>query len=197
MVNRKVIRFRIKPYVLEATSQAVIDIIVMGVLGTVLMIVKFPPILSASAVIGYFIIALILHYRVLIQALADKCKGDFITETVSVGQFTSEYSFAGNRLGHSHVHKLYPKEQHVDRYSIKVVNKHGEKKKIRGIMSLRKTLQFLILHELQINYLQITYMKRSKILLQVKLTEELDKKTKRTKRDSIQKALHFINSMSI
>lgn len=196
MVNEKTVSFRIKPYAQEATLQAGIDIIVMVLTASVLFVVKFPLIICISVAAGYFAIALALHYRVLIQAFLDKHKGDFITETVSVKHFSEEYSFAGDWLGHSYICIFYPKEMHVRKYRVKVVNNYGEEKKLRSVMSFRRLLQFSILDKRQIEYLQIVYLKRSKILIWCNLIEETDKKLSRRKKDAIKKITHFIN-MSI
>ena len=198
MVNKKTVSFRIKPYIQEATLQAVIDIFVMVLTASFLLIVKFPLVICIFVVTGYFAIALALHYRVLIQAFVDKHKGDFITETISVKRFSEEYSFAGDMLGNSYISIFYPKEMHVRKYRVKVVNNHGEEKKLRSVMSFRRLLQFAVLDKQQIEYLQIIYLKRSRILIWCNLIEETDKKLSRRKKDEkkTKKAIHFIN-MSI
>ncbi len=196
MVNEKTISFRIKPYAQESTLQAGIDIIVVVLTATVLSVVKFPLSICISVATGYFAIALALHYRVLIQAFIDKRKGDFITETVSVKHFAEEYSFAGDWLGHSYIRIFYPKEMQVGKYRAKVVNNHGEEKKLRAVMSFRRLLQFSILDKQQIEHLQVVYLKRSKILIWCDLIEETDKKLSRRKKEAVKKTIHFIN-MSI
>lgn len=128
MVSEKIIGFRIKPYAQESTLQAGIDIIVMVLTAPVLSVVKVPLSICIFATAGYFAIALTLHYRVLIQAFIDKCKGDFITETISIKLFAEEYSFAGDRLGHSYIRIFYPKEMQVGKFKVKVVNNHGDKR---------------------------------------------------------------------
>lgn len=196
MVNEKTISFRIEPYVKEATLQAGIDIIIMVLAATVLSVIKFPLSICISIVTGYFAIALILHYRVVIQAIIDKRKGDYITETVSIKKFIDEYSFAGDSLGHSYIHFFYPKEMQVWKYKIKVISNHGEEKKLRSVMSCRRLIEFAVLDKQQIKHLQVTYLKRSKILIRVDLAEEIDKNTSRKKTPVTKKAIHFIN-MSI
>ena len=194
MINEKIINFRIKPYAQEATLQAGIDIIVMVLTASVLFVVKFPLIICISVVVGYFAISLALHYRVLIQAFVDKRKGDFITEKVSVKQFSEEYSFAGDWLGHSYICILYPKDMQVRKYGAKVVNNHGEEKKLRSVMSFRRLLHFSILDKQQVEHLQVIYLKRSKILVWCDLVEEKDKKLSGKWEKTIKKTIHFINS---
>lgn len=168
----------------------------MVLTATVLSVVKVPLSICIFATAGYFAIALTLHYRVLIQAFIDKCKGDFITETISVKHFAEKYSFAGDGLGHSYIRIFYPKEMQVGKFKVKVVNNHGDKKTLRTVMSFRRLLQFSILDKQQIDYLQVVYLKRSKILIKCDLIEEADKKPSGKKGKVIEKAIHFIN-MSI
>ena len=115
MINKKVIDFRIEPYLQEATLQIVIDIVIIALLIVVFAVAKVSLAICASIVFGYFAIAIALHYRVLIQALVDKHKGDLITETVGIKRFYEEYSFAGDYLGHSYICKFYPKEMQVQK----------------------------------------------------------------------------------
>ncbi len=193
VVNEKTVSFRIKPYIQEATLQIILDILIMIIISTVLTIAKFPLIVSIAVVIGYFAIALVLHYRVVIQAIIDKRKEDYITETVSIKKFIDEYSFAGDRLGRSNLRFFYPKEMQVWKYKIKVLNNYGQEKKLRSVMSFRRLLQFSILDKQQIEQLQVTCLKRSKILIRVDLVEEIDKNTSKRKREAIEKAIDFIN----
>lgn len=196
MVNEKTIDFRMRPYIQESGLQAGIDILVMIVSSVVLSVVAFPPAIIICIVVGYFTIAVILHYRVLIQAFIDRRKGDFITETVSVTCFKEEYSFAGDWLGQSYIHVFYPKELHVQKCIMKVVNHCDEEKKLRSVMSFRRLLNFSILDKQQIQHVQVTYLKRSKILLWCSLIEEPDKTITQKKKRELKKVMHFIN-MSI
>lgn len=193
MVNEKAVSFRIKPYIQEATLQIILDILIMVIISTVLIFAKFPLIVCVAVVTGYFAIALVFHYRVVIQAIIDKRKEDYITETVSIKKFIVEYSFAGDRLGRSNLRFFYPKEMQVWKYKIKALNNHGEEKKLRSVMSFRRLLQFAILDKQKIEDLQVTYLKRSKILVRVDLVEEIDKNTSKRKKETIKKAIDFIN----
>lgn len=194
MVNEKTISYRIYPYSQEAMLQAGIDILIMVFAKTVLAVAKFPFSACIAVAVGYFVIASVLHYRVLMQVFTDKRKGDYITETVSVKSFKEEFSFAGNRLGHSYICKFYPKEMHVQKHIVRVVNNHGEEKKLRAVMSVRRILQFSILDKQQIECLQVTYLKRSKILIWCDLPEEAEKELSGKKKEAIKKAIHFINT---
>ena len=193
MINEKAISFRIKPYTQEALLQAGIDIAIMVIIAGVLIAANFPVSICIFIAVGYFAIALAFHYRVMIQALVDKYKGDLITETVSVKHFSEEYSFAGDYLGHSYICKFYPKEMQVQKYRIEAVNNHGEEQKLRSVMSFVRLLQFSILDKQQIEHLQIIYLKRSKILICCDLTEETDKKLSGKRKKTVKKAISFIN----
>jgi hypothetical protein len=74
----------------------------------------------------------------------------------------------------------------MSRYKIRAIDQHGEKKKLRSIMSSWRLSKFVILHDEK--NLQVTYLRRSKILLRVELAVELDKKTSRKKRQPIEKS---------
>lgn len=193
MVNEKTVSFRIEPYVQEAKVQIILDILIMTMMITMLTFASFPLIVSISVVSGYFAIALILHYKVVIQAMIDKRKGDYITETVCIKKFIDEYSFSGDRFGHGYIRFFYPKEMRVWKYKIKVISTFGEENKLKSVMSFSRLLEFAVLDKQQIEFLQITYLKRSKIIIRVDLTEEIDKNTSSRKKQAINKAIHFIN----
>ena len=191
MIKKKTVSFRIDPYIQEAIVQIVLDILVLIVMSMVLTFADFSIFVSIVADISYFAIALLLHYRVAIQALIDKKKEDYVTETVKIDKFTNEYSFIGDSTGNSYVRFFYPKEMHVGKHRIKIINDKGEKKKLRSVMSFRRIIDFIILKR-DFEYLQVTYLKRSKILLRVDLPDNTKLSGKRKKQ--IEKALHFINS---
>lgn len=196
MINKKTISLRITPYLQETAIQIILDILIATIISIIFILTNFPLIATIAVVVGYFAIALFLHYRVTIQALVDKKKCDYITESVSINKFSEEYSFMGDRLGHSNIRLFYPKEMHVCRYKIYVTDSNGEKNKLRSVMSSKRSLQFAVLDKHQVERLNVTYLKRSKILIWVDLVDDIDKITNRKKKDQIKKALHTIN-MSI
>lgn len=171
-----------------------IDIIAMVLAVTVLSVVEFSLSVCIAVAVGYSVIAMVFHYRVLIQALRDKHNGDFITETVKVKSIIEESSIVGDWLGHSYICKFYPKEKQVQKHIVKVVNEHGEENKLRAVMSVRRVLQFAVLNKHQIEHLQVTYLKRSRILIWCDLLEETDKELGNKKKETIKKAIHFINT---
>ncbi len=183
-----------EPYAQEATLQAVVDIIIMGIALTILTLADFPFGACVAVVTSYFILTLALHYRVLFQAFVDKSKRDYITEVVRIERFAEEFSFAGDRLGHSYIRFFYPKDMQVCKYGLTVTDMQGQKKRLRSVLSLKRLLQFTILDKQQIEYLEVTYLKRSKILIQVSLVENMGEKSNRKIRRVINKAIHSINT---
>lgn len=194
MVNEITIKSKIKPYIEEATIQMVIDILAILFISVVLIVAKMPSIVCIMVPLCYFAIALFFHYRIAIQSLIDKHKENYITEIVSIKSIDEEYSFAGDRLGHSYIRHLYPKDMNVWKCKIKVVDKNGEQKNLRAVMSSKQSLKFMVLETEKIEYLQITYLKHSKILLHVDLAEEPVQFTGKRKK-VIEKAIHCINSL--
>ena len=174
-VTEEIIKFRIQPYIQEAALQFIIDVIVVALVTVVFVIADFPVIACILVDLAYFIVATILHYKVLIQAIIDKNKRDYITEKISIKQFNEEYSFAGDRLGHSYIRVFYPKEMQVGKYKLKIINENGEEKKLRAVMSFKQTLKFIVFNKNQIEYLNVTYLKKSKIIICFDLVENIDK----------------------
>ena len=157
------------------------------------MLAKFSLLVCIAVAIGYFILALLFHYRVIIQALKDKKKQDYITEIVSVKGFKEEFSFIGDRLGHSYIRFFYTKDMRVCKYKIKVISDNGEEKKLRSVISSKRLLEFMMLDKQQIEILQVTYLKNSKILLHIDLVDEPVNFTGKSKK-VIEKAIHGINT---
>ena len=191
-VNQKAVRFRIEPYIQETAVQAAIDILVLAIVVLVFAIAKFPLIAYVAVIMGYLIMALIFHYRVTILAVIDECKSDYITETVRIKSYNEEYSFSGDRLGHSYIRFFYPKEMGVMKHKIQVVNNLGEEKKLRSVMSTRRRIQFADLERQQVEQLQVTYLRRSKILVGIDLKEQVNG-TNSKRKDVIEKAVRCIN----
>ena len=113
---------------------------------------------------------------------------------IRIKQFKEEYSFAGDRLGHSYIRIFYPKEMHVGKYKLKVINDKGEEKKLRAVMSFKRTLKFIVFDKNEIEYLNITYLRKSKIIICFNLIEDIDKIPSKRKKDEIEKAINFINN---
>ena len=192
-ITDKIVNYRIEPYTQEATLQIILDFILVALVTVVFVIAKFPAIACVAIDLLYLIIAVIFHYKTLIQAILDKKKNDFITEKISIMQFKEEFSFAGDRFGHSFVRFFYPKEMHVGKYKLKVVNDKGEEKKLRAVMSFKRTLEFIVFDKNEIEYLNVTYLRKSKIIICFDLIEEIDKIPSKRKRAEIEKAINYIN----
>lgn len=193
MVKEKTIRFRINPYIQEVSLQMVIDMFVLITILVVLTLANFHLLLCVAVATGYFIIAMLLHYKVAIQAIVDKNKSEYTTELVSIKSFKYEYSFVGDRFGHSYISFFYPKDMKVCKYQISVIGDNGTEKKLRSVMSTKRLLEFMMLDKQQVEYLQVTYLKNSKILLYVDLPDELVDFTGKRKK-TIEKAVNCINT---
>ncbi len=194
MVNKKTVSLRLKPYLQEVKVQIVLDILIVAMILIILTLANFPLIATILCALVYFTIALFFHYKVAIQAMIDIRKGDYITEIVCIKRFTNEYSFSGNRFGHSYISFFYPKEMRVSKYKVKVIDTLGSEKKLRSVMSFRRLLEFAVLDKQQIEFLQITYLKRSKIIICICLSEKVDKNINNKKMQTINKSIHFINN---
>lgn len=193
-INEKMIKYRIEPYIQEATVQIILDILLVAIVITLMIVAKFDLIYILCFALGYCVMAHFFHYRVVIQAITDRRKKEYITETVNVKSFVEEFSFIGDRLGHSYIRHFYPKDMQVQKKRIEVVDSNGEEKKLRSVMSFKRSFEFVVFDKQQIEYLQVTYLKRSKILIQVELTEQIDKKASKKNEKAIEKALHIINT---
>ena len=125
-MTKKDIRFRLQPYLEEAILQGIIDAFVVALLSVVLILVEMPWFVCLAADILYIVVALNFHYKLIFQAIIDIRQGDWTAELVSIGNIKEEYSFAGDRLGHSSVRLFYPKEADVRRYKIYVTDQAGK-----------------------------------------------------------------------
>lgn len=192
-VTDEIVKFRIQPYIKEVSLQFIIDLIVIVLVTVVFVIAKFPAIACILVDLLYFTVAVIFHYKTLIQAISDKNKRDYVTEKISIKQFKEEYSFAGDRLGHSYIRIFYPKEMQVGKYKLKVINDKGEERKLRAVMSFKRTLRFIDFDKNEIEYLNVTYLRKSKIIICFDLIEDIDKIPSKRKRAEIEKAINYIN----
>ncbi len=193
-VTDRIIKFRIKPYVQETILQFIIDVFVLGLVTVIFVIAELPANACVLVDLLYLIFAVIFHYNTLIQAISDKKKRDYITEKISVKQFYKEYSFAGDRLGHSYIRFFYPKDMQVGKYVLKIINENGEEKKLRAVMSLKRTLKFIVFDKNEIEYLNVTYLRKSKIIICFDLIEDIDIIPSKRKRAEIEKAINYINN---
>lgn len=193
-VNAEIINLRIKPYIQEAILQMILDVLVITLVLIVLLYAGFPSIVCVVVVVCYCTIAFVLCYRVVIQAIIDKQRKEYTTEIISIEKFTEEFSFAGDRTGHSYVQYFYPKEMRVSKHRIIVIGNDGKKTKLRSVMSLDRLLEFIVLDSQQIDQLQVTYLKRSKILICVDIPKHIDITSRKRKEiKMIVKAIGFIN----
>ncbi len=192
--KEKMIGLRIKPYVQEAILQMVLDVIITTLVLIFLNFVGFHNFISIAIVLAYFIFAFLLHYRIVLLALLDKKAQGICSEIVKIESFINEYSFAGDRFGHSNIRFFYAREMQVNKYKIKIIDSKGEVKKLRSVMSFKRSFKLATLDKYQIEYVMLTYLKKSSILIKVELAKELDKNISRKKREEIIKTINYINS---
>lgn len=192
MVNIEMVRFRIHPYAVETALQIVIDIIVILLVAITFAFVRLPIIANITVCALYLVIALFFHYRIIILAFIDSMKQDYVTDTVSIQSFDEEYSFSGNYLGKSHIHLFWPKDMNVQRYKISVLDNSDNKKNIRAVMSSYRKGKFSELYLQNIDCLELTYLRRSKILVNVDLPNEIVVNNRKRK-EKIDKTIRAIN----
>ena len=191
-LNKDIVEYRVHPYIKEASIQLIIDILLIGLIVAVSLIAGFSAGICISVIVGYIIVALLLHYRIAIQALIDKRNEDYVTETVYIKEFSEEYSFIGDRTGHSYIHYFYPKDMDVQKYKIKVIDTNGEIKKIRSVMSFGRLFDFLALKNVGIENFNITYLKSSKIIVSVEIYGDIDNVLSKQKKKSRKKGINQI-----
>ena len=183
-LNKDIVEYRIQPYIKEASIQLILDILLIGLIVAVSLIAGFSAGICISVIVGYIIMALLLHYRIAIQAIIDIRKGDYVTETVYLKEFDEEYSFIGDRTGHSYIQYFYPKDMHVRKMKIKVIKLDCRIMKIRSVMSFIRVLNFIFVKRASMEYFTITYLKRSKILVGVELYGDIDELLRKERKKS-------------
>jgi hypothetical protein len=117
----------------------------------------------------YLILAIFLHYNIGILQLIDIKKGDVIKCSGKIYDYKTESSLSGH-LGHSNVRWFFPKEMGVDRYKLRYVDEDGKKHFVRLIMSFEKRMivSHGFLDNKAVDYVEIQYLKRSKVLISLK-----------------------------
>ena len=165
----KFVDYFLEPYLKEAVLKLIIDIISIGLLTVIMAALNFPIRYFIYVFIGYGVLVYFLSYRIIIRLSIDKRRKDYVTEIVSVKDFDEEQSLTGGYQGFSYIHRFYPQNMDVTRYKVNVIDKQSKKKKLRSVMSYRRRHIFRVFRERNINYLKITYLKRSKIIIHVEL----------------------------
>lgn len=171
----------------------ILDIVALVLIWVFLYFTEFPFIAYIIFTSGYIAITLLLNYRVIIKALIDKRNKDYVTEIIKFVKFKEEYSFNGDNTGQIKMHFLYP-NSFISKVKIKVINDHGEEKKLRSVISLKQSIELSILEDHQIEYFKVTYLRNSKIIINIDLVDDINKIASKKKQKIIQKALHCINS---
>ena len=193
-INKDFIDFRIKPYKQEAGVQIVLDAILIIFVFVGSTLVGFPIYVPICISAVDFSLGILLYYITLIRAITDRNKGELITERVRINKSCDERTIAHNRAGESPLRFFYPKNESVSRHKIEVINELGEKKKLRAVMSFRRLLDLCTLKiSYQIEWVDITYLKRSKILIWVDIPESEYKKSSKKMQRRLEKEYRFIN----
>lgn len=188
------VNFRLEPYFREATLQLMLDILILTLVSILLSLV-FPVTLYLGIDACYIIVHLSFYYRVVIQAVIDRRKEDYITEIVTINKITSEISLAGNRKGHSYIRHFYSKEKDVDKTKVVAINNDGNKVKLRTVISWDRRYKLIFLKNQQIDQLRVTYLKRSKILIYIDIPENIviAQGSKKKNEKMIENAIRFLN----
>jgi len=129
----------------------------------------------------------------LILALIDTKRCDYITEIVSIKLFREE--LLGFRVKEFFSLKRTWFDGNIQRYKVEVIDKNGKTKILRTMTSTRRAGSIQLLdHYYQIKDFKVIYLKRSKILITVDLAEELDKNISKKKRKPIERELSIIRN---
>ena len=184
---------RVRPYIQEAVLVGGFHIIII----VLLLIALAHGGISINwrfAICGiYFIALLSTQYRMLILALIDTKRCDYITEIVSIKLFREE--LLGFRVKEFFSLKRTWFDGNIQRYKVEVIDKNGKTKILRAITSTRRAGSIQLLdHYYQIKDFKVIYLKRSKILITVDLAEELDKNISKKKRKPIERELSIIRN---
>lgn len=193
MNKKQTVYFRVRPYIQEAVLVGGFHILIVVLLliglahGDISISWRF-------AICGiYFIALLSTQYRMLILALIDMKRCDYITEIAGIKLFKEE--LLGVRVKEFFSLKRTWFDENIQRYKVEVIDKNGKKKILRTITSTKRAgcIQSLD-HYYQIKDFKITYLKRSKILIAVDLAEELDKNISKKEKKTIEKELRIIRN---
>lgn len=120
-----------------------------------------------------FIISVFFNYWTALLALVDSAKGNTVKKSVRIIDFKTEGSWSG-WLWHSNIPRFYPENKMVDKFKLYFVDENGKKKFVRAILSIekRKIIYKLFLDNPNNTYVDICYLKNSKILLSFDLPSE-------------------------
>ena len=193
MITKKLIKYRTEPYFREAELLIFLDILCIALIVGVSVLIGVPVLLNLSFVMGYIALAFILYHKVTVRALIDRRHGDYITEILHIDQFDYEVHLATDRWGRGYVRYLYPA---LTKYRIKVTDSNGKKKQLRAIMSFGCSIRIFIVQDKIPMSLQVTYLKRSKILICMQVPEgvDIEKYMKKKEARQFYKTLHQINN---
>ena len=195
-VSKEDIYFRTEPYLKEAGAHLGFDIFAWILVNGVCIWAQFPVlwILGLNAV--YLLIDLLFVYRLIFKILKDRKEMETITETGTVIRFDQDHTgISRGSQENGYVSWFYPEETYgwVSKRRLTIIDSAGVKKKIRSFMSFSRQLDFKPVKDYFGQY-QITYLKRSKILIGVSVPDvPIDELPNRIRKPLI-KALKRINN---
>lgn len=116
----------------------------------------------------YIILSCIINHRVLIAALLDKIQNNVVTEIISLTELKEDAPFKSYGITNN-ITIFYDKEMSVKKY--KLFYRTDKKRFVRLIMSEKKRFKTCteIINNPNIDKIQITYYKHSKMLISITL----------------------------
>jgi hypothetical protein len=197
-INHK-IKKAVSPYIKESKVSFIIAIAVLILVFAVCLFALEDKIeallLSLCIVVVFLLIDYLLNYQLGINAFIDAKKMNIITRKVELVDIKRELQFSGRY--ESLISKFYSRDMHISRYLIICKDAEDNICKFRTTMSLERYSNFYKLLKMkgQIDKFNITYLKRSKIIIWMELTGELTSKELSKKQiEEINGFLKTINS---
>ncbi len=180
--KRQLIDEHIHAYVYQSMVSSIIDVVFLICIWTFL-IIKFPEntteynkeILSifCPITVFYIILSCVINHRVLIAALLDKMQNNVVTEIISPTELKEDAPFKSYGITNN-ITIFYNKEMSVKKY--KLFYRNDKTRFIRLIMSEKKRFKTCteIINNPNIDKIQITYYKHSKMLIAISLPKDKD-----------------------
>lgn len=179
--KRQLIDEQIHAYVCQSMVSSIIDIIVFIFFGTIFILTfsKNPTDADKDIILSiicpfialYIIQSCLINHRVLIAALIDKMQNNVVTEIISPTELKEDAPFKSYGITNN-ITIFYDKEMNVKKYKLFYIN--DKKRFIRFIMSEKKRFKTCteIINNPNIEKIQISYYKHSKMLISVALPKD-------------------------
>lgn len=179
--KRQLIDEQIHAYICQSMVSSIFDIIVFIFFGTIFILTfsQNPTDADKDIILSilcpfialYIIQSCLINHRVLIAALVDKIQNNIITETISPIKLKEDTQFKSYAITNN-ITIFYDKEMSVKKY--KLFYRTDKKRFVRLIMSEKKRFKTCteIINNTNIDKIQITYYKHSKMLISVALPKD-------------------------